>query len=370
MSSPDRFTWQRPLLRREEASRDRAVSVARQARSVGVMQNKVAQMVDRSPRTLRGWSQMERNGMSLAKPRGRAVVRSPLAKRQALLASFRELGPHRGIAVYQSLHRTMPRAEVESMVRRGREVWRRRNPKDAHRLQWTRPGRVWAVDHSHIPGATKQTRIAISCRDLASHQQLLWECSRETARVTVQQLRRSFEEHGAPLVLKADGGPSFRSGELRQLLDQHDVELLPSPPYYPEYNGSCEAANQSMKKRTQHVAESNGRPSAWLPWDLELGRLQANHTARPWGLHGPVPQERWLARGPIQPAERARFRATCDRMRQAVIAEKELSPEELEKETTARSVQRAAVSRALVGHGLLIVQRRVVRPPIQTIRSA
>ena len=256
------------------------------------------------------------------------------------------------------------------MIHRCRMVWRRRNPEIAYRLQWTRPGSVWAADHSHVRGATKEARIAISCRDLGSHEQLLWEPSRETASVTVEQLRRSFEKHGPPLVFKADGGPSFRSDEMRQLLDEYGVELLPSPPYCPEYNGSCEAANQSMKKRTLHIAENHGRADAWLPCDLELGRQQANHTTRPWGLHGPVPRERWLGRNPIQPEDRERFRAICARWREQVIIAKELTPEQLDREITARCVQRAAVSRALVEHGLLIIRRRVVRPPIHTIRTA
>lgn len=370
MKQLHRLTWQQPLSRRETASRSRAVSVAHKARGVGIAQRRVAGMIDRSPRTLRDWKQRERRGNSLAKPRGRRVVRSARAQRQALLASFCELGPSVGIAVYQALHSQMPRREVESMILRGREAWRRLKPKQTYRLAWSQPGRVWAVDHSHTPSATKQTRIAISCRDLASHQQLLWQRSRETAQVTTVQLRRSFVENGAPLVLKADGGPSFRSHDLQQLLDEYGVELLPSPPYYPEFNGSCEAANGSMKNRTHHVAESNGRAQAWDPWDLELARLQANHTTRPWGVNGPVPSERWMARGAIPPAERDQFRATCRRLRQAIIVEKELSPDQLVKEATARSVQRAAVSRALVEHGLLTVQRRVVRPPIQTIRSA
>ncbi len=327
-------------------------------------------MIGRSPRALRDWSRKKRDGMSLARPRGRPAIRSSRNERQALLASFRELGPHCGVAVYQAMHGALPRAEVKDMVERSREVWRHRNPNDSVRLQWTKLGSVWAVDHSHIPGASKRERIAISCRDLASHEQLLWQHSRETANVTVAQLRDAFEEHGAPLALKADGGPSFRSEELLELLDEHGTELLPSPPYYPQYNGSCEAANQSMKKRSRFIAESNDRVDSWLVWDLELARLQANHTARPWGVNGPVPNDRWLARRPITAHERARFRASCDRHRQTVIEDLGLLPEHIEREFMARSVQRAAVSRALVEHGLLIVQRRVVRPPIHTIRTA
>ena len=180
MSTSQRMIWQRPLLGREAACRARAVRAHRHARGLGVTQRQVAAMVGRSPRTLRHWGQKEREGVSLAKPRGRTVSRSSLAKRQALLASVRDHGPRCGIAVYQALHRTMPRAEVHSMIHRCRKVWRRRNPEIAYRLQWTRPGSVWAADHSHVRGATKEAKIAISCRDLGSHEQLLWETSRET----------------------------------------------------------------------------------------------------------------------------------------------------------------------------------------------
>ena len=305
-----------------------------------------------------------------AKPRGRPIVRSSLERRQALLASLRELGPHTGIAVYQALHPSMARAEVEDMVKRSRALWRRRNPKAIECLQWMRAGRIWAVDHSHIPQDENHTGLVISCRDLGSHKQINWEQSRETARVTVSQLERSFLEHGAPLVMKVDGGPAFRSQEFRELLERFGVEVLPSPGYYPQYNGSCEAANGAMKRRTRTIAKTNERPEAWQPWDLELARLQANHTARPWGLHGPVPEESWCARRPVTDEEREGFQATCDRLRDAVVAQRELEQEEIEKESIARSVQRAAVRRALVEHGLLIIQRRVIRPPIQTIRMA
>lgn len=326
-------------------------------------------MIGSSDRTLRRWKQKDREGDRLASPLGREPLRSSRNRRVALLASFSDLGPERGVVVYQGLHPNMPRREIETMVLRFREVRRRREPKLTHRLEWLQPGRVWATDHSHIPSA-RRSRIAISCRDLASHQQLLWKHGRETAEITIQQLRSLFEEHGAPLVIKADGGPTFRSDAFDLLLDQYGVELLPSPPYHPEYNGSCEAANHSMKTRTQHVAEWNGRPDAWEAWDLELARLQANHTTRPWGVHGSVPLECWLDRSLVPDTERRRFRETCQRLRSAVVAENELFPGDLRKECTARWVQRVAVSRALVEHGLLIIKRRVIRPPIKTIRSA
>lgn len=370
MTPETRHTWQQAEVHELATCRARAVEVAHQARSVGVSQVTVARMLDRSPRTLRDWVQRDRDGVSLATPRGRGLVPSSQEEAQALLGSLQELGPHTGVSVFQARHRDMPRAEVTSMVHRWRSKWRQENPQQCCRLVWTHAGRVWAADHSHVEAAPGQPSVALSCRDLASHQQLLWEGSRETAQRTASQLRACFDERGAPLVLKGDGGPAFRSKKVQQVLDEHGVELLPSPPRCPEYNGSCEAANNSMKTRTRHVAEANGRSYRWQPWDLETARLQANCTTRPWGVHGPVPQDRWDNRTPITEAERTLFRETCARLRREIIAERGLTPDQLEKEYTARSVQRAAVTRALVGHGALIVQRRAIRPPIKTIRSA
>lgn len=286
-----------------------------------------------------------------------------------MIESMKELGPELAIDRYQALHPSMARREVASMVRRYREVCRQRQPSQVHVLQWSKPGTVWAVDHSHVPAVAKDRKVAISCRDLASHKQLLWQHCSEEAKTTVESLRASFDDHGAPLVFKADNGPAFRSERFERLLDEYGVELLPSPPHCPEYNGSCEAANQSMKNRTAVIAARLDRPEDWSAWDLALACDQINHTARPWGVTGPTPLERWGGRGVIDDAERRVFRESCEHLRGIVTEERELSAEQLEKEFVRRAVQRAAVSRALVESGLLFVRRRVIRPLIQTNRS-
>ena len=88
------------------------------------------------------------------------------------------------------------------------------------------------------------------------------------------------------------------------------VWQLFSPPRMPRYNGACEAGIGSMKARSHHQAARQGRPGAWTCDDAEAGRLQANETARPWGLHGPTPGQAWQRREPIGPEHRAAFAAT------------------------------------------------------------
>lgn len=88
------------------------------------------------------------------------------------------------------------------------------------------------------------------------------------------------------------------------------------------------------------------------------------------GGHWPCAQTAWNGRQRLSRSERATFQARCEDQRHAIIEERELGLAQLEEEYLARSVHRAAVSRALVGLGLLTVQRRTIRPPIQKIRSA
>ena len=118
----------------------------------------------------------------------------------------------------------------------GNEVLAKRSAEPRSVASWSTVCRLqaWLGAVSGIPAKNPPA----SPFALMSHMHRICEHSRETAQVTTAQLENACTEHGAPLVLKADGGPAFRSDELSQLLDQHGVELLPSPPYRPEYNGS------------------------------------------------------------------------------------------------------------------------------------
>jgi transposase InsO family protein len=60
-------------------------------------------------------------------------------------------------------------------------------------------------------------------------------------------LKEAFDRHGAPLVLKHDGGSIFHDGKVKNLLDKHDVVELTSPPYYPPFNGKKERSMRDIK---------------------------------------------------------------------------------------------------------------------------
>ncbi|MBI5527901.1 MAG: hypothetical protein HY897_16345, partial [Deltaproteobacteria bacterium] len=53
---------------------------------------------------------------------------------------------------------------------------------------------------------------------------------------TRELLEHLFKIHGAPLVLKGDGGKDLLvSAEVKKLLEEYGVTGLLSPPYYPRY---------------------------------------------------------------------------------------------------------------------------------------
>jgi hypothetical protein len=60
-------------------------------------------------------------------------------------------------------------------------------------------------------------------------------------------LEQAFEEHGAPLVLKHDGGAIFHTEGVRNLLERWGVVELTGPPSYPQYNGKKERSIRDIK---------------------------------------------------------------------------------------------------------------------------
>jgi hypothetical protein len=156
-------------------------------------------------------------------------------------------------------------------------------------------------------------------RDLSSDRQLLALPTRaESAFTAVQAFRELFRVYGAPLVLKADNGSAFIAQPFLDLLASFTVASLFSPPGTPEYNGSVEAGNGSLKTHARWEAWHRGR-TIWTSDDLEAACLSANSFARPWGPAGPSPDQRWASRPPITPAERTRFQTTLTAERTDVL---------------------------------------------------
>ena len=138
------------------------------------------------------------------------------------------------------------------------------------------------------------------------------------------------------------------------------------PPTRPSYSVAREAGGGSIKTRTHHEAARHDRPGRWTCNDLEAARRQANETARPWGPHGPTPDERFRERRMPSEAERRRFLASYSHHELVEREARNLSEiAELDFWKQA-SVDRVAIAHALTDEGVLSFRQRRISLPFNS----
>jgi transposase InsO family protein len=300
--------------------RHRATSLCEELNPAGFSCPRIARQLGVSPRTLCHWRRCRQRNEPDARLRGRPPKQSTFGDRHEVLEIFHEVGPHVGLPTLRSAFPAMPRGELIDLQTTYREQYRATYRRSVEELEWTTPGRVWAMDHTQPPSPIDGCfpRV-LAVRDLASGMQLAWlPVPDETADTTAAVLRLLFAWHGAPLVLKSDNGSPFISHRFYELLDEWQVVPLFSPPKMPKYNGACEAGIGAMQVRTYSLAARMGRIVHWTSDELEAARLQANKFHRPWGHRGPTRSEVWDARLPIMANERAAFMAAVARCQEQI----------------------------------------------------
>ena len=191
-----------------------------------------------------------------------------------------------------------------------------------------------------------------------------------TAETTIAALTSLFREHGAPLAMKSDNGGAFTAEDVERFLAAWGVEHLLSPPRLPSYNGACEAGIGSLKVRAHHESARHDRAGEWTCDDVEGARLMANETARPGGFHRPTPNERWRIRLLLSSEERERSQAAVAERREQARKELGCLPGIDPGRAMAAAVDRRAITRALVAHGILNFRRRRISLPIFSAKCA
>ena len=316
-----------------------------------------------SERTLRHW----RRCTLSAGCRGRPPRPAGRGERNQVYQFLRQRGPQTTLTAVQAAFPQMRRADLSDVLRRYRRLQRRKRERLQSRLEWRRPGTVWAADFKErrepIEG---RYGWILSIKDLASRYQLAWQPLAEaTAEVVQATYARLFGEHGPPLVLKSDNGSQFKADETKQLLAAQGVVPLFSPRRHPQYNGGVERANGQLSGYQEALAEFHGRSRAPTCDDAQGAQRLANELARPKGWREPTAAELWSQRRPLDRAQRTSFWASVEQSRARVRAEWDFAPELALTHEQFSAVDRRAVRDALVTHDLLRIHPR--RSP-QTIR--
>jgi transposase InsO family protein len=362
---------QRRARQAERTARRSAVAFARWLQRRSLTRSAAARRLGLSASALSRWVCRWQEDRMTLRPRGRPVEDLDRDTRAGILSVFSLMGPHATLQALRDLFPEVARGALESLLERCRSVYRRRSRWLVHTLRWTRPGTVWAADFTEPPAPIDGLyRCLLLVRDLASGRQLLaLPCDGERAGVVVAALRFLFRLLGAPLVLKMDNGSAFISGEVEALLQEHGVCALFSPPGTPAYNGSVEAGIGSLEVRAFYESARHDRPGEWTCDDLAAACRQANDTAHPWGLAGLTPEQAWRGRTPITEIEARLFRSAYDHQRERECAEREIPSWQDRSHWLRASIDRVALSRALIERGYLLIRSRRVTPPI-TLRSA
>jgi hypothetical protein len=173
-------------------------------------------------------------------------------------------------ALYARLADGISRRRFQELVAEERQ----NRLEDMKRIQWLVPGAAWSIDTTQYgPEKIKITPL----RDLASKYQLptpLVEPQEQGALIAVY-LDLMFKKEGAPMFLKRDLGSPLNCQAVDEVLEQHCVLPLNSPPGYPRYNGSME-----RNMRDLHDALDRRRLSALevpMSVEVELATHQLNH---------------------------------------------------------------------------------------------
>jgi hypothetical protein len=343
-----------------------AVRLVRAARNSGIPRVEVARDLGVLPRTLLAWERRWRVDRLEARRRGRPRCRElSRTQRQAALWALRETGGHLGVGgLMQVVWPPAARSALRELKERWRYAAHRRGGRLCGRLEWTRPGSVWAMDWTDpdAPLESRYTKI-LFVRDLASGLVVLsLPCEREQGEVVARELWTLIRRHGAPAVVKEDNGKSLRCAEVQMVLRYAGILNLPSPPRFPGYNGACEAGIHSLKVRAHHVAAASGREEEWSCDDIESARRAINARVRRNGLSA---EDLWRSRRPFGRRERERLWMRYREHQAQEQAARGIEPRTQLERREQDSVDRAAIARALEEEGLVRFRRRWVSPPIR-----
>jgi transposase InsO family protein len=342
-----------------------AVASAVWAARMGVSQGEIARRLGMREQTLSDWAKAWGKDRMQIKALGRKAERMDRETRETLIAIFQLMGPGVGVPLLQMIFPDVARRELEEMVARVRRIWSKKGWALIHVLRWTQAGFVWAMDFTDPPTPVDgiYPRILV-VRDLGSGEMLLSLPAENMKGRTVRDALMSlFLRYGFPLVIKSDNGSGFIEDETRAFLEERKVWLLLSPPHLPKYNGAIEAGIGGLKTRAHHESSRNDRPGEWTCDDVEGARLQANQMARPFGLIGPTPDDVWQYRSIPTDDERSTLADRVRRYQNETCAEQGYLPGAPLTREQQNSIDRVAISRALIELGYLVIRRRRIPLP-------
>lgn len=171
-----------------------------------------------------------------------------------------------------------------------------------------------------------------------------------------------LNKHGDPYFFKHDLGSEFRSGTFQAMLRRRVIVAVPSPPYYPKFNGKNERRNQGDRK---WIAPTEAdRPSvARVIEELTQATLDQNTARRKDVLGGRTPAEVWESE-PRVTVDRAVMYSEWDRLREDIL--KRNPPNPSRQSTAEMEAMRLAAIVVVKRHQLVRYTQSPEVPEVST----
>ena len=150
-------------------------------------------------------------------------------------------------ALYEEYRSGISRRDLLRRVASFRLALNAAEGASVRRLEWRRPGAVWATDTVEVDVGGGRQHVQ-TVRDLASRYTLAPHTGGvPTDAEVAAMLREAFRLYGAPLFLKRDNGANLNGPEVAATLSEWRVLPLNSPVAYPMHNGGVERAQDEIR---------------------------------------------------------------------------------------------------------------------------
>ncbi|XP_053954964.1 uncharacterized protein K02A2.6-like [Anastrepha ludens] len=147
------------------------------------------------------------------------------------------------------------------------------------------PNGPWQCVATDLLGPLPNDEYVLVLIDYYSRYQEVKFTKRITSEVIISILREIFSRLGIPNSLRADNGRQFVSAEFKSFCQTHNMELITTPPYWPQANGEVENMNRSLVKRLI-IAHNNKRD-----YKKEIQDFTLMYNVTPHGTTGTSPSE-------------------------------------------------------------------------------
>jgi hypothetical protein len=189
--------------------------------------------------------------------------------------------------IFEALGAIIPRSLVNTVLDERRDAEGRVKRPHARTYEFVAPGVTYSTDFIAVRPRGRVLRVLDERARyvLGFKHQDHWPDQEVAA--FVEELLKRF---GPPLFFKHDLGGEFRGADFQAMLRRHKVIAVPSPPYYPKFNGKNERSNRSAREWIAPTEQD--RPTLSRVWEqLTQATLDQNDGRRKDVLGGKTPSD-------------------------------------------------------------------------------